>query len=162
MKSIKCEPHVSKTQNRTHPLSWEKGGCTVIVEKKSGGVTEYPDVKFPEKFMAQIWRNDKTKCHIKDVYIKPSMQILTMDGYFHLPNDFDGSIADAFRLYADYIESPKSNEIREVSTAKYADLSYDDKWKEFDKGVKAGFRFTGTRQLYRLDDDKWIEIADKL
>ena len=153
---------ISKRENRTHPLSWEEGGCTIIVEKKNGNKTEYTDVKFPEKFMAQTWRNDKTKNTIKDVYIKPSIQILAIDGIFRLPDDFDGSLPDALRLYAEYLETPEANKIRSVSSTKYADLSYDDKWKEFNKAVNEGYKFSGARQLYRLDDDKWIKVDHKL
>ena len=64
------------------------------------------------------------------------MRVLEVDGFFRLPDDWEGTFADALRLLADYHEGP-GKERRELRPPK---TTRDDAWDKFLASTKESFR----------------------
>lgn len=67
-----------------------------------------------------------------------SMKVLSLNGYFHLPDDFNGTLPDAIRLLADYHESKEARKQRIVGPDTMG--VPPDLWSRFWNGAQQGFR----------------------
>ncbi len=88
-------------------------------------------------------------------------KILGHFGYFALPDDFKGSTSDAFRLLAEYIESPTAKAQRFVSEQKevsdFESARFQDFWDEFHQ---SGRRHTALTTIQELRDGAFVELPD--
>jgi hypothetical protein len=79
---------------------------------------------------------------------------------FLLPDDFTGSLADALRLTADYLDLPKEPiEQPKPSQENGIRLTLEEVWEEFMKTLEDNRKLFCIAALPEWDDDKqeWIE-----
>lgn len=87
-------------------------------------------------------------------------KILGIDGlYFHLPDDYEGTLPEAFRLLADYLEKPTPN-LHNKSNPKLCEHNI---WNQFLDDVKKGGKVCGSIRLSEYDEEKkkWEKINGK-
>jgi hypothetical protein len=81
------------------------------------------------------------------------MKILQLDSlYYKLPEDFKGTLSDALRDLATFIETPSE------SLPKTTVNIDEDPWGAFDEVNTNGGRFSGIVGLKRLINDKWESL----
>lgn len=79
------------------------------------------------------------------------MKALGLNGYFKLPDDFNGTLSDGLRLLADYHESKEARNKKQVS-----DVNPENYWAEFLKDIKAGNRVTMGISISELKDGSMV------
>lgn len=85
------------------------------------------------------------------------MKVLKADFHFLLPQDFDGSLADALRLLADFVELEQ--EPRDTQLA-----AFGSSWGQFFNNVRIALcRFTGKTSLSHLPEGKpWQRMPQRI
>lgn len=82
------------------------------------------------------------------------MKIVTIDNlFFKLPDDFKGSLAEALRLLADYVESPIPPQ-QDAFDIKPPEVNIEA-WKHFLGVTVKGGRMYGVFSVQELVDGKW-------
>lgn len=79
--------------------------------------------------------------------------------YFHLPDDFEGTLPEAFRMLADYLEKPTPN-LKKKNEPKLCEHNI---WDQFLADVKKGGKVTSLIRLseYNEKKKKWQKINGK-
>jgi len=78
------------------------------------------------------------------------MKVLHVNCYFHLPDDFKGTRADALRLMADY-----DRDNRTILPTDRPFTGHDPGWSAFWKWIGMGKRLRGDLSVQELADGKW-------
>jgi len=85
------------------------------------------------------------------------MKVLSLNGYFLLPDNFIGDISDALRVLADYHESPQAEKQRLTKEA--ANKTTDgDIWKGFIKGIPDGYKVYMGMAIGKHNGKEWEKI----
>lgn len=86
---------------------------------------------------------------------------------FKLPDDFNGSLSDSFRLLADYLDTPKEK-IEQPKELTMEDLSKitlkesnETVWKEFINTLEMGRKLHCTLHLCELVNNEWKDLSLK-
>jgi len=78
--------------------------------------------------------------------------------YFLLPDNFKGTIPEAFRLMADYMETPTKT----LKESQVDQLCEHNSWEVFQKDVKKGGKLCGNVMLKKYDRKKeaWSHVHE--
>ena len=80
------------------------------------------------------------------------MNILHANFHFSLPDDFNGSMADALRLLIEYLDEPPKHKDRYP-------ISNGEGYGSFQSNLRYGFRFTGRIVQSRLTEGMWASFV---
>jgi uncharacterized protein YukJ len=85
------------------------------------------------------------------------MKILKADFHFALPHDFNGNLADALRLLADFVEQEQAPRDTRVAC-------FGSSWQQFYHNLRTALcRFTGKTSLMHLPDGQpWQKMPQSI
>ena len=61
------QPFKVRQRFRTNDMSYMPGGCTVTVEMKNGQVLEYDNIKYPNRYINKVIKED---ANVVKAYVK--------------------------------------------------------------------------------------------
>ena len=91
------------------------------------------------------------------------MKIFSFVGFYELPEDFKGNIAEALRSLADYHESvakviPKKFRYRKLSAQEGNVIDMNELWGEFCDALEdRGAKLVANVSIQTLKNNKWVQ-----